>query len=155
MRGEVYYMTPRHYLRFPVSQKLMARGLLSQCLIVCVTIVPSTFAASCPVGLPFNCDKNVHMQVLMYIVFYNYVQNGLVYFIAVCMHIYWTKKKRYMYMQCICSLNQNDALQILFLYLNKDKSSKFWKWISRQKLGHLSPQISLIPEGVNIWRCNF
>ena len=45
----------------------------TNCPGVCVMDAPSSFAASRPVGLPFNCDKNVHMHVLMYIVSYNSV----------------------------------------------------------------------------------
>ena len=41
-------------------------------------------------GLSFNSDKNVHMQVFIYLVS---VQNGLAYFIAVCLHIYGPKKE--------------------------------------------------------------
>ena len=41
------------------------------------------------------------------------------------------------------------------LYLNDDKSLKSWKWISRQKLENWGPQISLIPGGIKIWKCNF
>ena len=33
--------------------------------------------------------------------------------------------------------------------------AKLWKWISRQKLENQSLQISLIPEGVKIWKRNF
>ena len=35
----------------------MAHGLLSDCPGVCVMDAPSSFAASRPVGLSFNCDK--------------------------------------------------------------------------------------------------